>query len=629
VDAPHDFIITGDDETQSPYVDDRSLQGQAFIPKAVAVYRKHFSVPLSWKNTHIELYLEGMYASATYFLNGALLGKHNLGYTSAFFRLDNSTTPLFFGTGDNVLAIFVDATEAQDTGWWYEGGGVFRHTFLTSSPNIAHVISHGLHADASITGGYTYPSDPSQGVLANQVTILAFADIEGDDFSGSSTSTPNAVFTLYDAHGAVAATATSKSASLNASFPAATLTATLSLVNASAWSVGRPYLYTLSSTISPGGHTVNTSLGIRGVRWDADMGVYINEQRVRLRAYCDHESFTAVGMAVPDRINLFRYQAMRGMGGNGRRFSHNPPAPALLDLADRLGLLTLDENRVFALGLAENMMDLVTRDRNHPSVIFWSFCNEPGCNFANKSAPTQPTQDFKYAVEMGDGTRAVTGNMCVNWGSCPNLDQYLEGGGLNMSLQLDVQGFSHVDTGVFEAYHARWPAKPLAATECCSCETQRGEANDMSYNKSLVYYSEFNADCVARETNWALGLDYVAGSFVWTAFDYYGEPDAWPHISSSFGSYDLAGFPKAAVWWYRSWWLGNVSTGDPGRPPLPGTAYFCHIVEAWRPNPSSSTRTINVYSNAPLVRLSLNGVAVAPVQSVPEFGYARFSVACA
>jgi len=107
--------------------------------------------------------------------------------------------------------------------------------------------------------------------------------------------------------------------------------------------------------------------------------------------------------------------------------------------------------------------------------------------------------------------------MCVSWGSCPNLEQYIDG--LNMSLQLDVQGFSHVDTATFSAYHARWPGKPLVASECCSCETQRGEANDIAFNASLVYYSEFNADCVARETQWALGLDYVAGSFVWTAFD--------------------------------------------------------------------------------------------------------------
>ena len=106
---------------------------------------------------------------------------------------------------------------------------------------------------------------------------------------------------------------------------------------------------------------------------------------------------------------------------------------------------------------------------------------------------------------------------------------------------------------------------------------------------------------------------------------------AWPHVSSSFGAYDLAGFAKAAVWWYRAWWLGNVSYGDAGRPPLPSaaTGVFVHIVESWMPSPNSAVRVINVYSNAPLIRLSLNGAPVAAPQAVPAFGYARFSVTCA
>ena len=391
---------------------------------------------------------------------------------------------------------------------------MFRHSFLTSSPSAAHVTPHGLHADVALSGGYAYPARPADGVTAGAATLLAFAEVEGD---GAAAAPVTAAFTLYAADGAtVAASARASGSAGPAGAPPATLSATLTLANASAWSVARPYLYTLSVALSSG-HTVNASLGLRAVRFDADSGVYVNEQRVRFRAYCDHESFAATGMAVPDRVNLFRYQAMRGMGGNGRRFSHNPPAPALLDLADRLGLLTLDENRVFAEGLAGNMRDLVERDRNHPSVVFWSFCNEPGCNNAGGEAPTQPTQDFKYVTEVADGSRAVTGNMCIGWGSCPKMEQYLEG--LNMSLQLDVQGFSHVDSTAFEQYHARWPGKPLVASECCSCETQRGEADDVAHNKSLVYYSEFNADCLAQQTQWALGLDYVGGSFVWTAFD--------------------------------------------------------------------------------------------------------------
>jgi len=118
VDAPHDFIITGAAETQSPYVDDPSLQGQAFIPKTVGVYRKHFALPPSWQGQHIELYSEGMYAYATWYLNGQPLGVHALGYTSFFVRLDNVTGGLFFDGRANVLAVLVDATSSRDTGWW-------------------------------------------------------------------------------------------------------------------------------------------------------------------------------------------------------------------------------------------------------------------------------------------------------------------------------------------------------------------------------------------------------------------------------------------------------------------------------------------------------------------------------
>lgn len=173
-----------------------------------------------------------------------------------------------------------------------------------------------------------------------------------------------ATFKLYEADGVtVAATATASSVNVSLGNPSSA-TALLSLTDAECWSVARPYLYTLAVSLSSGGSiidTFNASVGVRSVRWDADYGAFVNEQRVRFRGYCDHESFAAVGMAVTPRINLFRLQAMRGMGGNGRRFSHNPPTPVLLELADRLGVMTLDENRVFAVGLAPNMVDLVQR----------------------------------------------------------------------------------------------------------------------------------------------------------------------------------------------------------------------------------------------------------------------------
>ena len=632
VDAPHDFIITGPNENESPYVDDPSLQGQAFIPKTVGVYRKHFALPLTWQGQHIDLYCEGMYAYAQYYINGVALGTHALGYTSYFTRIDNVTT-LFFNGQENVLAVFVDATSSRDTGWWYEPGGNFRHSWLIASSSSAHIVPHGLHADITINGQFHLPTNPTDGVTADGVTALAFVQIETDSNEDTNII---ATFTLYASDGVtIAATASSPTVTIPAN-SRATTNALLKIPDgAQAWSIGRPYLHTLSvslalaSTPTVSLDSTNVTVGIRGIRWDSDFGSFVNEQRVRLRAFCDHESFTAVGGAIPARLQLFRFQAQRGMGGNGRRFSHNPPAPDLLDITDRLGVLTLDENRVFSIGLDSNMADLVSRDRNHPSVMFWSFCNEPGCNNNDKTAPTEPTQSFKYQVEIFDGTRAVTGNMCVGWGSCPELSSYISETGLNMSLQLDVQGFSHVSASTFEAYHARWPNKPLVASECCSCETMRGEADDLPMNTSIVFYSEFNAPCQASQTQDALGLEYVSGSFVWTAFDYYGEPDKWPHISSSFGSFDLAGFAKAPVFWFRSWWLSNITMNSPDRPPIPSSSLVIHIVETWKANPADTTkpRIIHVYSNAPLVSLSLNGIAVSgSPQTIPLLGFATFTV---
>ena len=344
--------------------------------------------------------------------------------------------------------------------------------------------------------------------------------------------------------------------------------------------------------------------------------------------------------------------------------------------------MVLDENRVFLRPEQSfNMADLVTRDRNHPSVLFYSFCNEPGCVNQDASAPAQPTLSFKKAVTTGDGTRAVTGNMCVNWGSCPKEEEFLNphpNSTFQMPALLDVQGFSHVNATVFAAFHKAWPGRPMAATECCSCLNQRGEDADLTpavdfHNpgNATVFFPSHVADCVREQTQWSNAFDYVAGSFVWTLHDYIGEPMHWPHVSSSFGSFDVAGFPKASAFWYRSWWLANISVSDPSRPnthgiartarpvladarvpaadasapstlaarnalthppqspqppQLPAASVFVHIVE--RPSNAATTagkaRVVHVYSNAPFVRFAHGGAVV--MQAVPRFGYATFNV---
>ena len=307
------------------------------------------------------------------------------------------------------------------------------------------------------------------------------------------------------------------------------------------WSVPRPYLYTLVTTVLVGGVAVdakNESVGVRNVAWDADRGLLLNDQPVKMRGFCNHESWAAVGAALPDRIDLHRVQQMRGVGGNAWRTSHNPPEPVLLAIADRLGLLVLDENRVLATNAncegcsnvpayagdpAEDMFQLARRDRNHASVIFYSECNEAGCGNGSLLAGDL-VERVKEAAYAADGSRAVAANM--GWIS-PIRPR------TPMSDALDVMGFSHASYADVLAFHQAEPQKPLVMSECCSCETQRGEDADLPHNETAVFYSNENAACLAAQTQASNGPEWMAGTFVWTMFDYVGEPDRWPHVSSS------------------------------------------------------------------------------------------------
>ena len=369
VDTPHDFVSYGE------YVEtgDEVSNSQGNLAKNTSWYRKHLKLPSSWQGSHVELYVEGAYSVATYYLNGVLVGTHQNGYTSAIWRLDNvAGAPLRFGGEDNVLAVYIDARMAHCTGWWYEGGGLFRNSYLISSSGV-RLPSHGVFASATVpAGGYSYPDLPRHGITAATATVLVHATVEADDSpAGEAVNDVHMTFDVIDSEGKVVATAT---APVAINTQPQEVNASLDLKHANVWSVARPYLYTLNTTVTVGGvtaDTVNTSFGVRGVAWSAEHGLMLNEQPVKMRGYCNHENYAGVGSAIPERVNLFRLQQMRGIGGNAWRASHNPPSPSLLKLADRLGVLILDENRVFQTRLSYNMRDLVARDRNHPAVIFW------------------------------------------------------------------------------------------------------------------------------------------------------------------------------------------------------------------------------------------------------------------
>ena len=400
--------------------------------------------------------------------------------------------------------------------------------------------------------------------------------------------------------------------------------ATIAVAAPLLWSSAAPTLYTVAVTVMDGAgksiDSVAVSHGFRQLRYDANNGFFLNQQHFKVRGFCDHNNFAVVGMAVPERVNLFRAQASRAVGGNGRRTSHNPPDSSMLDIYDRVGIVVMDENRLFdnTTAFVTNMGALVKRDRNHPSVVIWSFCNEGGCEGSHETGGPR----FQAISQKYDGTRPTLANM-FTFGDL-------------LSNTIDVQGFSHQSRDKLEKCHAALPHKPIYMSECCSCNTMRDEDEGCETRSDNPHHActqtSFNARCAESNdaTNASDGVDYAVGTMVWTLFDYYGEPPfggATGHgeVSSTYGQYDLCGFPKAAAQWYRTQWLLTINNSRTDKT-FPTTHDEVYIVESWEsPDafPSTKgnmTRAIHVYTSARWVELYANGVSqgVRPVRPMVE-----------
>ena len=365
VDAPHDGLIG------TPY-NANAGNGQGSIPKNVSWYRKHVVLPADWEGSHVEVYFEGIFSVASVFLNGVAVIAHACGYTSFAARLDN-VTGVMWGK-ENVLAVFADATIT--TGWWYEGMGLFRSVSIIRSPLPARLADDGVFAPAFTEGSFHSRGAPAEGLFVDSATIAPSISVDLDASAPSSQNVTVRV-ELFSSGGGVRLAA-STSAPTPARRGGTTIVAPppLTIANAELWSIARPYLHVLVASLLDGDGGVldakNATVGVRSVRWDAINGAFINEQRVKLRGFCNHNNFAGLGMAVPTRVNLLRLQQIRGMGGNSWRMSHNPGNPDTFSLGDRLGMTFLDENRVFKDDDAsvENMRDMVRRDRVHPSILY-------------------------------------------------------------------------------------------------------------------------------------------------------------------------------------------------------------------------------------------------------------------
>ena len=583
LDLPHDFVVEGN---FTPHGD----TSHGFLPYNKGWYRKHFDLPASAADLSVWLEFDGIQRDSVIYLNGKLLGRHLSGYTSFRFPVDAATAN--FG-GANVLAVFVDAT--QPDGWWYDGGGIYRHVWLSTADPV-HVAPWGVYLPALLTSAPDAAGRTADAVVHATTTIVN-DDVHVHRFNVRST--------IRGPDGAVVGTAMA----FGSAAPGAnrTVNATIAVSGAKLWSVESPSLYSCyTEVIDPTGRVIdahNDTFGIRSIAWDAAKGLLLNGVPTKVKGFANHQDFAGVGVAVPDALQTYRVWRIKQMGANAWRTAHNPPTPALLDECDKQGLLVWDENHrnEQTPDMLDDLRSLVLRDRNHPSIVMWSLCNEALCDGFDAATAAVLKPIVKELDPLGQ--RPVTAAMNGGFdGSFPAL--------------LDVMGINyHIQN--YDSFHNAHKTQPLIGSETSSDVSDRGVyANDVK--KAYVSAYDVNKPGWGNtaEDAWCAieSRAFVAGGFCWTGFDYKGEPTpyAWPNINSHFGVIDIAGFPKDNYHYYRTVFF--AADDEP----------IVHILPHWNWDATpcagmcapaaggGGAKTVSVwaYTNLDVVELFLNGASL-------------------
>jgi beta-galactosidase len=580
---PHDWSIEADFSKDNP-----ATPGGGALPGGIGWYRKTFTLPvqtsdLGAKQVYIDF--DGIYRNSEVWFNGRLLGKRPYGYIS--FRYD--LTPSIRWGEENVIAVKVDNSQ-QPNSRWYSGSGIYRNVHL--------VVVNAVHIDQ----WGTYVTTPA--VSEKEATIRIQTTVKNQ----SNQNLPVQIrHTLKNAEG--------KTVLQTAS---ADTDRTFTLANPVLWSIENPYLYKIITTLEVDGKIIDdyeTTLGIRSFEFDADKGFILNGKPVKIKGVCEHHDLGCLGAAVNERALERQLQILKDMGCNGIRTSHNPPAPELLDLCDKMGFIVMDEafdmweiakspsdySHDFPEWHERDLTDLILRDRNHPSVFVWSIGNEVMEQWEGNGVAL--TQELTAIVKKLDATRPVIA--ACNGDSPTNP--------LFRAEVLDIIGFNYNEKSWPDSvFFKNFPHQKFIVTESTSGLMSRGYY-EMPANSIYIRAYDWNGftglpvqqnsayDNVhvpwgsTHEVSWRLvkQYDHIAGMYIWTGFDYLGEPTpfGWPSRSSYFGIIDLAGFPKDVYYMYQSEWTDQD---------------VLHVFPHWNWQEGQAVDVWAYYNNADEVELYLN-----------------------
>jgi beta-galactosidase len=584
VQLPHDYVVEG--------VYDSTLDtDHGALPVTTAWYRRHIDIHKADSGKSIWLYFEGVFRNATVYVNGKQVYFQDDGYDPFFVDIADSVN---YG-GPNVVAVSVDPRGGE--GWWYEGGGIYRHVWLNVA-NPVHVVPWGVYVTSDVQNVSTSPS--------------AALSIETHLTNAGTVDSPTTVqTTIFGPDGQVAATASSDQVipagqDLKVSQQAA-------LASAALWSLETRNLYVAQTTVSSNGQIIDKfqqKFGVRTIRFDPNNGFFLNEQPVKIQGVCNHQDFVGVGIGMTDSILYWRMQRLQQQfHANGIRCSHNAMSPAMYDACDELGMLVMDETRhpgdqIETKGSTsstftntDHVEKMIRRDRNHPSVIMWSMANEEW-GLQGDPYGAKMLSALMIAVHKHDTTRPVT--TATNMG---NGNGWLVGFG---SVE-DLLGVNY-NYGSYDWLHQQYPNKPIFGSETASDITFRGNysTNDAAGHLTSYHSPEGNWEPLATR-------DFVAGGFAWTGFDYRGEtsPYHWPEINSNFGILDMCGFPKDLAFYYKAWWKQDE--------PL------VHLLPHWNwAGKEGQTVPVWCFSNCDSVELFVNGVSQG-AQTMPKFRHVEWN----
>ncbi|HTY10058.1 MAG TPA: beta-galactosidase GalB [Bacteroidota bacterium] len=593
LDVPHDWSIEGEFNKDNP-----ATVGGGALPGGIGWYRKSFSVPAADKDKLVFIEFDGVYRNSEVWINGHYLGKRPYGYITFQYEM---TPFLKFGGEHNVVAVKVDNSQ-QPNSRWYSGSGIYRNVRLVTVDPV-HVDHWG-----------TYVTTPEVTPRSAKVSIKIRTRNSSEQDQALTVRT-----VIIDGDGKKAGEAESKTTSRKMSV--SEVSEELTVANPVVWTLDSPRMYTAVTTIECNGKICDeyeTPFGIRTFNFDVDKGFSLNGKSMKINGVCDHHDLGCLGSAVNKRALERQLEILKGMGCNAIRTSHNPPAPELLDLCDRMGFIVMDEafdmwkekKTEFDYSLdwdtwhKQDLTDMILRDRNHPSVFIWSIGNE-----IVEQWDRQDSSGIAIARELGgivrslDTTRPITSA----------LNNPVPSNPLYRSGALDLVG-NNYNIDKYPDFPKNFPGKKFIATETVSALATRGHYDmpsdsirrwptrwDVPFNGGNVdntcsAYDNCSAPWGStQEETWKVikKYDFLSGQFIWTGFDYIGEPTpyGWPSRSSYFGIIDLAGFPKDVYYMYQSEW-----TNKP----------MLHIFPHWNWK-KGDTVDVWAYSNCDEVELFLNG----------------------